>query len=88
MPHLMDHQAQIFAGNLKGMGYVKDSADKADNISFFISCTINTADNSTKVEYSIEVFVRRPDEYKQSFTNFNEAVDKYNELLIKWSGDK
>lgn len=85
----MEKTANEYTTNLRGMTYVKNSKGKTSNVAFFIMCSINTVDNSTKVAYLVEVFEKPQDDYfGEEYTSYIEAVDKYNELAIKWNGHR
>lgn len=78
----------IYANSLDGVAYVKDSKGMSDNIHFFTQVTVNTTDNTTTVEYSVEVFRGREDHYELKTTDYNKAVDKYNEVAEKWNPNR
>jgi hypothetical protein len=85
-PDLLSASEHERTCSLRGMSYVINSVGDSDNLSFFVSVYVNTADNTTVVKYSIRVFKDRTDQFIQSYTNYQEAIDKYNELAIKWNG--
>lgn len=86
-PSLLKFDDSIYTSNLTGLAYIKSSKGGAANLYFSTSITVNTSDNTTKVEYSVKAFEHDWIDYVYfKTTNYKEAVDKYNELAIKWNG--
>jgi hypothetical protein len=85
--NLLKLEDKIYAVNLSGLAYIKSSKGNSSNVYFTTSCVVNTKDNSVKVEYTVEAFESGWVDYVCfKTTNYQEAVDKYNELAIKWNG--
>jgi len=86
-PRLLSHEDKIYVVNSKGMAYIKSLSGDTSNLLFSSSCIINTNDNSVLVEYTVEAFEPKCDDYCILKTsNYKEALDKYNELSIKFNG--
>lgn len=85
MKRLMESQNTIYCGNLSGLAYVKNSKDQPSNVHFYTSVCVNTADNTTKVSYKVCAFEEQADEFKQSYTSYEEAIAAYNKLVEEFS---
>jgi len=86
-PNLMTPTHGEYACNLRGMAYVKNSKGQSSNVHFYIGVRIDTSNNSADVIYTIEMFKHGQEDYfRGDFTNYQQAVAKYNELATKWNG--
>lgn len=85
--NLMNSQDAIWTVQLDGLAYIKSSKGGKANLYLGTHCKINTADNTTEVYYSVKAFEPTwTDHVYFKTTNYKEAVDKYNELALKWDG--
>ncbi len=86
-PALFKPEDIVHTISSSGLAYIKSSKGGGSNIWFFTHCTVNTKDNTTEVYYAIKAFESDWVDYVYfKTTNYKEAVDKYNELAIKWNG--
>jgi len=84
---LLKHEDEIYTSNLTGLAYIKSSKGGTANLYFGTHCRVNTKDNTTEVSYSVKAFEHDWVDYVYfKTTDYKEAVDKYNELAIKWNG--
>ncbi len=88
-PALITPEETIYTSTLKGLAYIKSSKGGSSNLYFGTQCRVNTKDNTTTVNYYIKAFESNWDDYVYfETTNYQEAIDKYNELAIKWNGHR
>ena len=84
---LLKAEDVIYTCNLTGLAYIKGSKGGKSNLYFGTHCKVNTKDNSVEVSYSVKAFEPHWVDYVYfKTTNYQEAVDKYNELAVKWNG--
>jgi len=86
--NLMSLQTQLYAGDIKGLAYVKDSNGRSDNVKLYVAAAINTEDNTCKVYYTVSVFnsfrKASPDSFNKTFDVYKDAVACYNDLCLKF----
>lgn len=88
-PSLMKSEDIIYTTNLTGLAYIKSSKGGSANLWFGTHCRVNTKDNTVEVYYSVKAFESDwIDQVYFKTENYKEAVDKYNELAIKWNGHR
>ncbi len=86
-PSLLKPEDTIYTSNLQGLAYIKSSKGGTANLYFGTHCRVNTSDNSVVLSYSVRAFDSSWEDHVDfRTTNYKEAVDKYNELAIKWNG--
>ena len=80
----------IILNTSAGLAYVKDSEGRRDNLNLYISTYLNTKTNITEsLRYSISAFNQNsPDYYNKVFKDYNEAVNEYDRLAIKFDGHR
>ena len=74
----------------QGMNYIKNSKGKTSNAMLSTHCTIDISNNSiAMLVYIVKFFESNQEDYfYQNFQHYTEALDMYNELLIKWNGNR
>lgn len=84
----LNRQDLIILNTLKGLTYVKDSEGKVSNLNLYISAYLDTKTNKVEsLRYNLTVFNENsPDYYSKVFRDYNEAVDEYDRLAIKFDG--
>jgi predicted secreted Zn-dependent protease len=88
-PRLLNKEKKLYCGRLDGMSYIKDSQKRSANLNFYTSCVVNTENNSAIVKYKVEAFDKSNSDYDVfTTTNYSEAINKYNELAVKWNGHR
>jgi pantothenate kinase len=86
-PSLLKPETEIYTSNLTGLAYIKSSKGGTANLYFGTHCRVNTKDNTVNLSYTVKAFESNwKDHVYFKTTNYKEAVDKYNELAIKWNG--
>lgn len=86
-PRLLDKENKLYCGRLDGMSYIKDSKKQSSNLKLYTSCVVIVENNTTIVSYKVEAFDKPNPDYEVLLTtNYSEAIDKYNELAVKWNG--
>ena len=86
---MLTHDDTICTCELRGLSLIMDSTGELDNASFYTLCTITTSDNTTQVSYYVEFFSKLNKDHCFLVTNnYEEAVNRYNELLVIWDADK
>ena len=86
-PQLLKTEDIIYTTNLTGLAYIKSSKGGTSNLWFGTHCMVNTKDNNVELYYTVKAFEFDWVDYVYfKTTNYNEAVEKYNELAIKWNG--
>lgn len=86
-PSLLKPEDVIYTSNLTGLAYIKSSKGGTANLYFGTHCRVHTKDNTIEMYYSVKAFESDlADHVYFKTTNYQEAVDKYNELAIKWNG--
>jgi len=86
-PRLLEKDKNKICMSLEGQSYIKDSNKRSDNLRFWTTCNINTETNECIVKYKVECFEPKNSDYDSiTTTNYSEAIDKYNELAVKWDG--
>lgn len=84
---LLQPEDSIYTSNLTGLAYIKSSKGGGSNLCFGTHCRVNTKDNTVDLSYSVKAFEHDwADHVYFKTTNYAEAVEKYNELAIKWNG--
>jgi len=85
--NLIEPHPYVSAYSRQGFGRVKNS--KGTTFSLILQTVIQLDAETNEllfVEYSVELFQNDDPDYIRFVTkNYNEAIDKYNELAIKWS---
>lgn len=86
-PNLLKHEDIIYTSNIIGLAYIKSSKGGLANLCFSTRCRVNTKDNTVDLSYNVKAFESTwADHEELTTTNYQEAVNKYNELAIKWNG--
>jgi hypothetical protein len=86
-PRLLEEEQKLYTGNITGMAYIRNSKGGTANLYFHIVCWINRLDNSTSVKYSVKAFESHWSDHEYfETTDYSAALEKYNELAIKWNG--
>ena len=86
-PNLLTYSPKIICGELSGMAYIKDSKGKSSNLQFYTSCVVSTENNNVIVRYRVQAFDNTNEDYEVFTTTvYKDAIDKYNELAVKWNG--
>ena len=74
----------------EGMGYIRNSKGGTANAMLCTHCIINILDNTiASLVYTVTLFEPNwSDYYHGRFDTYTDALDMYNELTTKWSGDR
>ena len=82
---LMIPKKEVTASRLDGLDVLRDSNGKSSALYFSTYIRINPETNETIITYSISAFIpSSPDYVHNVFDNYNDAVNRYNELLLKF----
>lgn len=88
-PNLLKPTNEIYTVKLDGLAYIKSSKGGTSNLLFGTHITLNTKDNTTEIYYSVKAFEYDWSDHEYfKTTDYNTAVEKYNELAIKWNGHR
>lgn len=86
-PRLLKQETNVWASKLDGLAYIKDSKGKTANASLFTHIIVATKDNKCKVTHTVSIFDKTsPDYFTQEYTNYSDALNKYNALAQQFNG--
>jgi len=86
---LLKDTQTIYATNLNGLSMITDSQGHNVNAHFSTHVQIDTTNNFTIVTYIVGLFNQdSPDYFREEFSDYDKAKDKYNELVTKYNAYK
>lgn len=63
---------------------VKNSKGQYDDLTFYTRCKIYTNTNQVEVSYIVSALKGKEDAFHSVYSDYGEAVDKYNELRCRF----
>ena len=77
----------LSACEILAVGYVKNTEGRSGNLYLYLHCRVYPETGATEVYYSINCFNSdQLNHVSASFGKYDDAVAKYNQLLIQYNG--